>query len=247
MTTLLLDVGNSRCKWGLWSSGVLGATGHVDNNALAAAESWHFTTDIEQAFVCNVAGDARGEALRQGLLATGVDATFARVSRECAGVRCAYRDPNRLGVDRWMAVLAASRLPKLPALAIDAGTALTIDALGSDGQHLGGYIIPGLSMMQSALTSRTANIRVDEPQPIDETFGQSTSEAVRHGALVALAGAVSRAAEKLAAAEALECDALQFAFTGGDGRVLAETLDKPGDFHANFVLHGLAIYAGLRA
>ncbi|MEL7297216.1 MAG: type III pantothenate kinase [Pseudomonadota bacterium] len=245
MSTLLLDIGNTRCKWGLWADGTLTGEGAIDNDDIGKANVWTFALDADQAFACSVASAQRTKTLQDVLEPLGVELTLAQTTAEHAGVRCAYTDPSRLGVDRWMAVLAGSRLPRRPALIVDAGTALTIDAVDNDGNHAGGFIIPGIQMMQSALTTRTANIRIDEPEAINESFGTSTSEAVRNGALVAAAGAVDRAANWLAMLCDTDPDALAFAFTGGNGELLADTLNRAADFHANFVLDGLAIYAGL--
>ena len=155
------------------------------------------------------------------LVAKGIELQVAATSHESAGVRCASPDPSRLGVDRWMAVLAASRLRPKPVLVVDAGTALTIDAVDSDGHHAGGFIIPGIDMMQLALTTRTAQIRIDAPDEINEAFGTSTSEAVRNGALLAAAGACERAAKWLAILTDSDADAMTMAFTGGNGLMLA--------------------------
>lgn len=247
MTTVLLDVGNSRCKWGLWQDGKIDRTGVMDNEDLDDRRHWRFAEAADHAVACSVAGDATTLALVDALSTENIDVTLAKTTGEHAGVRCAYRDPTRLGVDRWMAVLAGSRLPQLPALVVDAGTALTIDAVDAEGNHAGGYIIPGIGLMQSALTSRTANIRVDAPEAIEEVFGASTSEAVRNGALVAASGAVMRSAAQLADMVGVDVGEIQFAFTGGDGELLAKAVNRECDFHANFVLEGLAIYAGLGA
>ena len=45
------------------------------------------------------------------------------VSRQALGVTCAYENPNKLGVDRWLAVLAAWYRYRKPCLVVDLGTA----------------------------------------------------------------------------------------------------------------------------
>lgn len=246
MSTLLLDIGNSRCKWGLWRDGAIAQTGALAHEISDDPAQWHFASGVERALACNVGGDEQATriefALRQ---VADVELELATVEAGRAGVRCGYGDPSRLGVDRWMAVLAASRLGPRPMLVVDVGTAMTIDALDADGEHLGGYIIPGLQLMQRALTRRTADIRVDAPEAPSESPGRSTSEAVRNGALTSLAGAVGRAANALAASDREGLDDAQFVFTGGDGTLLAETLGMASQYRANLVLEGLAIYAGL--
>ena len=70
-----------------------------------------------------------------------------------------YRDPERLGVDRWLALIAARERSKQPTVIVDAGSACTIDLLDSEGRHLGGYILPGLTAMGEALVRGTHQIQ----------------------------------------------------------------------------------------
>ncbi len=246
MTTLLLDIGNSRCKWGLWEQGRITETGALAHEIVDDPVRWAFARGVERAIACNVAGEGLGIRVGKAIRETAdVGLELAVTAAEHAGVRCGYAQPDRLGVDRWMAVLAASRETTTPCLVVDAGTAMTIDALASPEQHLGGYIIPGLAMMQRALTRRTANIRVDESTPPAEQFGDSTSEAVRNGALTALIGSIERAAMQLARDTDLQVGPMTILFTGGDGLLLAQKLSRESSYRANLVLDGLAIYAEL--
>lgn len=254
MSALLLDIGNSRCKWGLWQQGQITDSGALAHEIADDPTRWTFAQGIERAVACNVAGEGAGirvgTALRE---AVGPVLEFAVTNSEQAGVRCGYDNPSRLGIDRWMAVLAASRQSPRPCIVVDAGTAMTIDALDGERCHLGGYIIPGLQMMQRALTSRTANIRIDADTPPAERFGNGTSEAVRNGALTALTGSIQRAVEQLSRETQTPASALAVLFTGGDGQMLMDamtvassaSLSHESAYRANLVLEGLAIYAEL--
>ncbi|MEL6870908.1 MAG: type III pantothenate kinase [Pseudomonadota bacterium] len=240
--TLLLDIGNTRCKWGMWRDGKITDTGallHADMQDIAA---WQFVRGARRTVVCNVAGnDVLNLVVRQLNDVIGVKPDVARVTHEHAGVTCAYDNPRRLGVDRWMAVLYASRLDAQPAMVVDAGTAMTIDVVARD-THLGGLIIPGLNLMERSLMQRTADIDVDAPAPAQTALGQTTSDAVRNGALVALAGAVQRA---MSVVDGAPMQAAQVTVTGGDGAALAAALPFDAVCEPYVVLEGLAIYAGL--
>lgn len=244
--TLLLDVGNSRIKWGIWQGDGLRLAGVIEHADAAAQDTWAFAAEAERAIVSNVAGPARAEQLREQLAAFGIELELASTSAEHAGVRCGYYEPERLGVDRWMAVLAASRRGHGARLVIDAGTALTMDMLDINHQHLGGYIIPGLFMMESTLQGATSDIRVDQPHAAGEAFGRSTSDAVRNGAMVAVLGAIARAAEHLESACDCRISRSNYLFTGGDGEQIAEALAMPSQYRSHLVLEGIAVYAGLR-
>ncbi|MEM9173178.1 MAG: type III pantothenate kinase [Pseudomonadota bacterium] len=243
MSVLLLDIGNSRCKWGMWQDGAIAQTGTLANEMVADPARWRFARDVTAVFASNVASADTAMSIDTALReATGLTLSLAKVSHEDAGVRCAYQDTTRLGVDRWMAVLCMSRRANAPALVVDAGTAMTIDAVDKGTQHLGGLILPGLKLMQRSLTQSTAGIRVDTAQPPRAAFGTTTSDAVRNGALIAAMGAVRQAASVLGYQDLSDCPLL---ITGGDGAPLADALALQDRFEPTVVLQGLAIYAGL--
>ena len=66
-----------------------------------------------------------------------------------------FYNPVTLGVDRWLACLAAHRTYQQDVLVIDAGTAITIDIVTSNGIHLGGYIIPGMASLGQTISLST--------------------------------------------------------------------------------------------
>src|SRR3546814_17254315 len=76
---------------------------------------------------------------------------FARSSAGWHGLRNAYREPERLGVDRWLAMIAAWHTHRGAACIANAGTALTVDVIDAQGQHLGGIIAAGRAEQQSAI------------------------------------------------------------------------------------------------
>ena len=87
-----------------------------------------------------------------------------------------------LGVDRWLALLAAHRhAPTEPLMVLDCGSAITLDLLVVGGRHLGGYIVPGLALMRSSLLSETAGVAVEALSSVTSCPGRDTSTAVGHG------------------------------------------------------------------
>ena len=142
---LLIDVGNTSLKAVLWENGQIQP---CDINNI----SWQQITVVIYACV------GRSELLKQ-LLAQAkthnIDCFEATVSSELGGLRCAYQQVGNLGIDRWLALISGYTLyPNMAAIVVDAGTATTIDVLNNDGQHLGGWILPGLDLMTSSLKPR---------------------------------------------------------------------------------------------
>ena len=157
---------------------------------------------------------------------------YARSVRMLAGVVNGYREPERLGVDRWLALLTAWRELHGGAVVVSAGTALTVDILAADGQHNGGYIVPGLRLMRHALVSGTSGVR-----PAAETLpslapGRSTTEAVLHGCMAMAVALIERARRDVATPVVL---------SGGDAGALAPWLAGPVLQRPDLVLDGLGI------
>jgi type III pantothenate kinase len=120
-----------------------------------------------------------------------------------------------------------------------AGTALTVDALSSRGEFLGGLIVPGFAMMQQALAANTAGV-----SPVDgcfKDFPVTTGEAVHSGALQAMAGAVERMRMTL---EKREQSKPHLLLAGGDAPALQGVLSGAGEIVDNLVLEGLILIAG---
>jgi type III pantothenate kinase len=244
--SLLLDLGNTRLKAALRAPDgalqPLGEARHRDTGveaALATALDGAELRGIERALCANVAGESAGRALADALRARGVLLEFLRASREAHGVRCAYEQPTRLGADRWAALLGARGLVEGPCLVVDAGSALTIDAMDAGGRHLGGWILPGLAMMVEALEARTGDLGVlrrASAAQASGAFPADTGPAMEQGARLAAVGAIQAAWVRLQACASMPARLL---LTGGDGPGLAAEL-APAELVQDLVLRGLA-------
>jgi type III pantothenate kinase len=191
---LLIDIGNTRIKWAFADNGKLSASGvyalrqdgELDANGIASLpHQWQHTPT--SAFVVNVAGSAAETALREMLIQQfAIDLQRVRTTERCGAVVNGYRSAAQLGTDRWAAIVAAWNLYGSPVCVIDAGTATTIDAVGDDGRHLGGIIVPGLTLMQAALQRDTSDIdrhirQSDGHKTERGWYGRETKAAVEQG------------------------------------------------------------------
>lgn len=236
---LQLDVGNSSAKWRLLVDGEISARGvyRADDSASRQA-LLGCAPALAAVWVSSVAREAV-EADLATMLEDRWDCTvwFARSEFETLGLRNSYDEPQRMGVDRWLAMLAArDRHPDTRLCVVDAGSALTIDLVGADSCHQGGYIIPGPGLMERALLLDTDRVRFAEPADYKLAPGTSTAQAVRHGIGLAQAGAVT-----LALQEAAPSGAPLPVFTGGGGEWLAATLGGIGEYVPDLVLDGLQL------
>ncbi len=245
-----IDCGNTRLKWAELVQGRIVARGAAvlqgDSDPFAElAAALH--PEIRRVLVASVAADdisARIQATVTERL--GLAAEFVAVRPHAAGIECAYREPERLGVDRWLAMIAGRRRVVGPFAVVSAGTAVTFDAVARNGRHLGGLIFPGERLMLDALATNTGRIGTVEPvhEPVgdSELLGLSTEEAVSRGARLALAAAVDRAVEDVARSQG---GVPALLVTGGDGESLATWLESEVTVRADLVLEGLAAIAAL--
>jgi type III pantothenate kinase len=152
-------------------------------------------------------------------------------------LQVAYAQPDKLGVDRFLALLAASQSSQLQLL-VGVGTAMTIDALAADGRHLGGLIVPGVRLMREVMTTAAPNVDWHAGAYCTD-FAADTASALESGIWCALAGAVERSVQRLAMqAASAPCVLLH----GGDAPMLAAQLGTPARRDALLVMRGLAAY-----
>jgi len=239
---LLIDFGNTRLKWATLTHGRMQAGGvfaHLERPLAAALRSeWSGLHRVEGVLVASVVGAAREEELAACVRERfHLDAQFLRSPAVALGVRNAYTQPQRLGVDRFLGLVALQAERARAQVLVSVGTALTIDALAADGTHRGGLIVASPRLMREALLGATARVGTSEGQWRE--LPHSTADAVFAGALYAAAGAVDRfrsaAAHELGAVPAL-------LLTGGGGDELTSLLPDAERVH-DLVLRGLALWA----
>ena len=246
MTALLLDVGNTRIKWGVLDDGDIRRTGHIAQSRIRENGLQVLTTKIprrvDDVFVSNVAGTSFATRL-SGVVGAhcGCDVRFARAERSGWGVTNGYTQPRRMGVDRWVAMVGAWAEVQAACLVVDAGTAVTLDAIDNDGKHLGGQIVAGVATMADALATATSDIPQVKPASGRAAadlgmFAHNTAAAVREGAQNAVAGAVDRAIRTL------QSNAYEpvVVLTGGDASRILNALSESPLHRPHLVLQGLA-------
>lgn len=243
MKTLYLDIGNTRSKWlfdnlGVETRGILTQEALEDKDVLR-----NLFPEVEKVAVSCVKGDDYLGRLKDSVMAAwGIGLCAASTRSSQLGLICAYDEPERLGVDRWLAMLAAWRIHNCPVCVVDCGSAVTIDLVASSGQHLGGYILPGLRIGVQGLLQGTDRVIVDfdKLQTATLELGQNTTEAVYHGALFSLNANVESAYRTLKGQQPDNNCVL--VLTGGDGLLLSELTTLDYDLNEDLVLQGLKLY-----
>lgn len=244
----LVDIGNTRVKWAVADGtrfAAAGAATHTDD-AQAAVDALMDAVPkgVGRALIANVAGAALAPRLTTALQARGIRADYVATLAHGYGIRCAYADPARLGVDRWVGMVAARRLVAGDFCVIQAGTAVTFDAVDAEGRHLGGLIFAGPRVLADALDRNTGRIGPTKParNPPSglDLLGRSTEVAVAHGAMLSLAAGLDRAVAVVCAAFG---HAPAVVLTGGGAGSLGPWLETHVRTSADLVLAGLAYMA----
>ncbi len=233
---LLVDMGNSRVKWVEQRGEYLENPADIDDIAqLATAwQGLQSPKEIRIASVVDRASNKVIEVLCQKLWQ--LRPRFAQTQQNTHGVQIAYTDPNRLGVDRWLAMIAARQTTDNPSLVVDCGTAVTLDALDAQGRHQGGLIAPGLRMMWHTLFART-HIPAEKSIFFYGGLGKDPRECASAGILHAICGLIERTYGQLAREWG---QAPMLILTGGDARILSQELSCPLEHRPLLVLEGLA-------
>lgn len=238
---LAIDAGNTRIKWGVHDGRWLEQGVLAHDRLPDLAEHLQPYATLRRAVVCNVAGASVETAIKTMLEQTGITGLWVTAQAQSNGVSNGYANPTQLGSDRWAALVAAWHFKRSACVVASAGTALTVDALSSRGEFLGGLILPGLDMMRQSLLANTAGVSVVDGSFVD--FPATTGDAVHSGALQAMAGAVGRMLDMLEKREQLRPHLL---LAGGDASALQAALSGAGEIVDNLVMEGLVLIAGER-
>lgn len=255
---LLLDVGNSRLKWALLQGTYrrgkrFAASGALELDALRGGGALHRLLRLLgpelRLQVCNVAGTQVERQLRALARRAGLRAPqFVHSARASAGVRNAYREPWRLGVDRWVSLIGARfEHPERALCIVAAGTAVTIDLLDAEGRHRGGTIIPGPQLMVESLLEHTAGIRRRAGRRIwAQDYAARRAGLFAHDTRAALLGGSRHAAAALIA-QAIGCarellgTTPRLLLAGGAAAAIAPLLNLRHQRADDLALRGLAV------
>ncbi|MBM3350988.1 MAG: type III pantothenate kinase [Betaproteobacteria bacterium] len=201
---LTIDAGNTRTKWAIFDrNGEITSHGACVNHQLSGIHFNPASPDYERVIISNVAGAAHATAISDALRSCRLPIHWVTSTAKACGVTNQYEVPDTLGTDRWAALIAAWHHAKAPCIVVNAGTAVTIDALdqiktapSTQGAFIGGMIMPGLNLMRQSLGLAASQLPIlsAESSPMRPamagTLPKNTTEAIFHGTLQAITGAV---------------------------------------------------------
>lgn len=236
LQTLLIESGNSSWKAAQAQTEGLNFCGRgADFSSLRA---WLQQRPERKIVLATVGAEQEAVSLVSELQNDGYEIYRVQTGEITDFTHC-YANPERLGVDRWLTMVALRHRP-LPVLVIDAGTAVTFDVLQVGGIHLGGWIAPGFMLMQEALIRRSSRLSIHDEAP-SGLLGQHTEDAIGLGCAASLQGFVEYA---IAVADSLlKGQPYELYFTGGGVRHLRMERLPQHEVRPHLVLEGLHQWA----
>lgn len=233
---LLIDMGNTRLKWGGAKGGEIIVGQSLINARVNRQELIELWQDIARPRRIAVSCVSANQLLEQVQIAAvelwpDVDFILVKSQAQAFGVTNAYQQPGKLGVDRWLSLIAAWQQYQCPACIVDCGTAITVDLIDAEGRHQGGLISPGLTLMKKSLGQGTEGLTFSDNR---RAFGlaNDTEAAIYSGTLIAAIGLIEHVSAKLAKNSRL-------ILTGGDAGHIAAQLGMAAIIEPDLVLRGL--------
>ncbi len=241
--SLLIDIGNSRIKWAQHTGANLHTFEACSYSSTSLNDSlkpaWSDLAKPDKVYVANVAGEKIAVEISDLLDSLwNITPVFLAVEQEALGLTNAYDDAGQLGIDRWLAMISAWNKYHSLLCVVDCGTALTLDVVMASGQHVGGYIVPGLSLMTDTLNRQTQQIDSSRNQHASLEPGRNTLDCVSNGALLAITSLIKDANEMLMNKHGSDSTCI---ITGGYAEEIVTSLEIDYIHDPHLVLNGMAL------
>ena len=241
----LLDIGNTKVKVvGLvFEEAQLRISVSSELALFSCANDWLNTVTPsggEVAFA-SVRSDEYDTEFMNAAEAEGLKIQRIVTEKSAMGLTNSYSRVEKMGVDRWMAMLGAQLFSQRAYVVADAGTAITVDAV-DQGMHLGGWIAPGMQLAKDAVTGNTRRVTQDK-QPLQSlTFGDDTETCLHLGCVAQLQGMLWQAARLMSK----QAEDFSIILSGGDAELLSAS-DIREDFPQVLVKPNIVLYGLLRS
>jgi type III pantothenate kinase len=242
---ILIDVGNTRIKWAVEELQKLNnsqAIQHQKTDYIKQLKQAWFKLPHPSSVIISSVGKQQIVNELSNLANTlwpNIVVVIAKSSAQWLLMNNAYKEASKLGVDRWLGLIALQRLYATNSCVVDCGTAITIDVLDLQGQHIGGLISPGLQLMQHSLFQGT-ELLPNIDQHCSVGLSNYTEAAIYSGTIYAAAGLIEKMIADLCSSSP------KLILTGGDAEILAQCINCQFTIEPDLVLKGLSLYSNMR-
>lgn len=241
---LILEIGNSHVSVATWIKGHIPTNCRFDRDRLDqvvahTAEAWEaLPAETIKAIAAASVVPAVLDELRKKL-ADSMDLPVQAVGHELRlPIETRVDHPEAVGVDRLCCAAAAYDRIRQACVTASFGTAITIDCIDNDGVFLGGAIMPGLALQARSLHEWTAQLPEAAVEPPEAIYGTSTEQAIRHGIIYGVAGALREITERYAT----QLGAWpQLVATGGNVELISNYCDFIDNVVPDLCVRGIAL------
>ncbi len=168
-----------------------------------------------------------------------IDSNFVKAEKKFNRISTAYENFENLGVDRWLSIIAGHNSERITGI-IDVGSAITLDVIAKNGQHLGGQIVPGNRLLLNSLKATDRVLVSEQLIDMDENLlGISTNECVKFGVNQMIQGYLESSINEITRHHQVE----QWIFTGGGGEYWSQYLLKSKNIQSTY--DGFLVFKGL--
>ncbi len=238
---LLIDIGNSRAKYVADHQGQLSAVNTIKIEAILTLLDASLHNDgLQQLLLVSVSNSNIAEVIEQWCADKQVAFKQLHSEKSAFGISNGYRSYQQMGADRWLAIVGAELLfPEQDILIVDSGTATTVDVLTGDKHHQGGWIIPGVKLMMTALFENTERVNGTTNNIDALAFGLNTNDNVNFGCWAATCGAIEGAMQL---AKQNQHAISKVICTGGNGAELERMTHYESIFIEKLIFIGMQRY-----
>ena len=241
---LLVDCGNTRTKFAKLVNGNLSNVESIANQDITAPWFSEHTLCVTKVVVASVANTQLVESLKHFADEQAIAFVEVKTQQKTADVINGYENYQQLGVDRWLAVVGAQySFPKTHLIIVDAGTATTVDILLADKRHVGGWILPGITMLHDSILLNTSQVKSEFSHQAQLKFGRTSAENVNNASWAATAGMIKEAHRLLHEQLSVDNAAIEYpiktVITGGNGKKLSSLLPGDCELVENLVFKGM--------
>ena len=240
---LLIDIGNTRSKFSICDDGMLSPTSFIETSNITI--TWLLKTfkTFDKCIVSNVNHPQLNETIEKWCRLQGIDYVKLESEKARFGLLSGYRNFKQLGIDRWLAMLGALTLhPNQANLVIDSGTATTIDLVLPQGQHVGGWILPGIHTLTSSVVKRTENVVADSKYINNISFSDNTCDAVNKASWAATVGFIQESLSLANSEYLAEGEHVNIILTGGNAKHLMTLLTIKAELVEELIFLGMQRY-----
>ena len=240
---LLLDIGNSSVNWANENKSKFLSQGSFiydkKNFENSLEKNISLSKNISKILVSNVGGLEIFKSLNSWVKKnSSLELWQSCVNEKFKGLKTGYSQTQQMGIDRWLSMVASWETYNSALCVVNCGTALTIDSIDSSGNHLGGYIIPGINLMQKLLVENTKKINIDIKNKPSIDYARDTKAAVNNGAFLASVSIIDRVVNNttIELGSSPKC-----IISGGNAQLIKPLLSQKFQYEPNLVLDGLLI------